>query len=90
MKRGELQANWNGLSEEMMHGRAEWREQQPKATFREIEEEVDKRLSELRAKMISDTAMASAEAGWKTGTSGVGCPKCGEKLEKKGKKKRKL
>src|SRR6266540_4881670 len=90
MKRGELQANWNGLSEEIMQGIADWREQHPKATFREIEAEIDKRLSEWRAKMISDTAMASAQAEWETGTSGVVCPQCGEKLEKKGKKKRKL
>jgi predicted RNA-binding Zn-ribbon protein involved in translation (DUF1610 family) len=79
---------WNRLSEEIIRG-PEWR-QHPKASLREIEAEIDKRLSELRAKMISDTAMASAQAGWKTGTSGVVCPKCGEKLEKKGKKKRKL
>jgi len=90
MKRGELQANWKGLSEEMMQGIAGWREQHPKATFREIEEEVDQRLSELRARMISDTAMASAQAEWEKGAAGVVCPKCGEQLEKKGKKKRKL
>ena len=90
MKSDELQGKWQGLSEEIMQGIAKWREQHAKATFREIEAEIDKRLSELRAKMISDTAMASAQAGWKTGTRGVVCPKCGEKLEKKGKKKRKL
>jgi len=90
MKGEEVQANWKGLSEEIMQGIAEWREQHPKATFREIEAEIDKRLSELRAKMITDTAMASVQAGWKTSSSDVVCPKCGEKLEKKGKKKRKL
>jgi len=90
MTGGELQANWNGLSEEIMEGIADWREQHPQATFREIEEEIDRRLSALRAKMISDTAMASAQAEWKSGAAGVVCPQCGEKLEKKGKKKRKL
>jgi len=90
MKRDELQANWQGLSEEIMQGVAEWRKQHPKATFREIEAGIDTRLSELRAKMISDTAMASAQAEWERGTNGVVCPKCGEKLEKKGKKKRTL
>ena len=90
MKRGELQANWNGLSEEIMQGLAGWRGQHPKATFREIEAEIDKRLSALRAKMISDTAMASAQAEWESGASAAVCPKCGEKLEKKGRKKRNL
>ncbi len=90
MKRGELQANWSGLSEEIMQGIAGWREQHPKASFREIEAEIDKRLSALRAKMIADTAMQSAQAEWETGAAEVVCSKCGEKLEKKGKKKRKL
>lgn len=61
-----------------------------RATLREIEAEIDRRLSELRAKMISDTAMQSAQAEWETGATGVVCPKCGAQLEKKGKKKRKL
>jgi YgiT-type zinc finger domain-containing protein len=90
MKRGELQAKWNELSAEIMQGVAEWREQHPKATMREIEAEIDQRLSALRAKIITDTAMASAAAEWETGSSGVVCPSCGEKLEKGGKKKRKL
>ena len=90
MKGSELQGKWNGLSEEIMSGMAEWREQHPKATIREIEAEIDQRLSELRAQMISETAMASAQAEWERGANGVVCPKCGEKLEKKGKKKRTL
>lgn len=90
MKRGEVQANWKERSEEIMQGVAEWRRQHPKATMREIEEEIEKRLSGLRAQMISDTALASAQAEWATGANGVVCPKCGETLEKKGKKKRKL
>ena len=90
MKRGELQANWSGLSEGIMQGIADWREQHPRATFREIEAEIDKRLSALRAKMISDTAMQSVQAEWESGAAGGVCPKCGEQLEKKGKQKRKL
>lgn len=88
MKRGEMQANWNGLSAKITEGIAEWREEHPKATMREIEEDIENRLSALRAKMITDTAMQSAQADWEKG-AGV-CPTCGEKLERKGKKKRKL
>jgi hypothetical protein len=90
MKDSDVQANWNGLSEEILQGIADWRKQHPKATWREIEAEIDKRLSALRAKMNSDTAMASAQAEWEKGASGIVCPRCGETLEKKGKKKRKL
>jgi predicted mannosyl-3-phosphoglycerate phosphatase (HAD superfamily) len=66
MKRGELQQEWSGMSEEILEGVAQWREQHPRATMREIEEEIDKRLSELRAKMISDAANASERAKWDT------------------------
>ncbi len=90
MKGGEAQAKWKELSEEILQGMSDWRERHPKATMREIEAEIDQRLSVLRAKMIADTAMASAQAEWDRGVSGVVCPQCGEKLEKKGKKKRKL
>jgi len=89
MKRKELQAGWEGLSDEIMAGMAEWRSQHPKASLREIEGEIDKRLSELRARMITDTANASASAKWEQ-ADGVVCPECGAKLIKKGKKKRVL
>ena len=64
MKRGELQQGWNGMSEEILGGVAQWREEHPRATMREIEDEIDKRLSALRAKMISDTANASELIPW--------------------------
>jgi len=51
--------------------------------------EIDRRVSALRAKMISDTANASASAEWEA-ADGVVCPECGAKLVKKGKKKRVL
>ena len=47
----------------------EWRQQHPKATFREIEAEVDKRLAVLRARMLSDAAISSAQADWGWGGS---------------------
>ena len=87
MKGKALQAGWRGLSEEMLEEVAEWRGEHPKATLREIEAEIDRRLSELRAQMISDTANASASAEWEA-AAGVVCPDCGAKLLKKGKKKR--
>jgi len=89
MKRKQLQAGWSGLSEEILEAVVEWRAEHPKATLREIEGEIDGRLSELRAKMISDTANASVAAEWET-ADGVVCPACGAKLVKKGKKKRVL
>ena len=90
MKSDEMLKSWNGMGEEIISGMAEWRQQHPKATFREIEEEVDKRLSILRVRMLSDAAMRSAQAEWQEGGGEVVCPTCGTRLEKKGKKKRRL
>jgi YgiT-type zinc finger domain-containing protein len=87
MKREELQAGWSGMSEAILEEVAAWRTEHPKATFREIEAEIDRRLSALRAKMISDTVNASGAAEWEA-AEGVVCPECGAKLVKKGKKKR--
>ena len=90
MKSEEIRKRWSGLSEEIISGMAEWRQQNPIAAFREIEAEVDKRLSVLRARMLSDAAMSSAFAEWAGGSREAICPACGAKLEQKGKKKRRL
>ena len=39
--------NWRGMSEEILVGMTEWRQQNPKATFRAIEEELDWWLDNL-------------------------------------------
>lgn len=85
-----IQKSWSRMSEEIISGMVEWRQQNPKATFGEIETEVDKRLSGLRARMLADAAMSSVAAEWETGEQEMICPDCGEKLVKKGKKKRRL
>lgn len=90
MNSEEMRKKWNRMSAEILSGMAEWQAQHPKATFRETETEVDKRLSELRAKMLSDAAMLNEEERWQVGGEGAVCPNCGVKLEKKGKKKRRL
>ena len=51
------------------------RKKHPRATLREIEIEIDKRLSEMRARMMADTVMSSASAEWEKGKAEV-CPKC--------------
>lgn len=50
-----------------MNGLVERRRQHPKATMREIGEEIVKRLSEQRAKPISGKVKASGVAEWETG-----------------------
>jgi hypothetical protein len=90
MKKEEIGKNWRGISEEILVGMTEWRQQNPKATFRAIEDELDRRLSELRARMLADLAVASASAEWEGKAEAPVCPNCGARLQTNGKKKRKL
>jgi hypothetical protein len=82
--------SWRGISEEIIVGMTEWRQQNPKATFQAIEEELDRRLADLRVRMLSDLAVASASADWKTESEAPMCPICGAELQHNGKKRRKL
>ena len=90
MNREETDKQWQEKSEEINRGMAQWREQHPKARFSEIEEELDRRMAEVRAKMLGDLAVRSSSTEWEAGQSGPTCPKCGVQLEGKGKKKRSL
>ena len=90
MENKQKETRWRGISEEIIVGMTEWRQQNPKATFRAIEEELDRRLAELRVRMLADLAVASANAEWENGEKKPVCPNCGAELEAKGKKGRKL
>ena len=89
MKIEDASKQWNEMSKEIETGMAEWRQQHPKARFKEIEAELDQRLGEMRAKMLTDLALASVSAEWEAGEEPV-CAECGEKLVGRGKKERKL
>jgi YgiT-type zinc finger domain-containing protein len=73
----------------LIEGLNQWREKHPRATMREIEEEIDRRMSKMRAQLIVKTVMKSASPDMEKGKEEK-CPKCGGALKKKGKKKRKL
>ena len=47
--RTEFDARWHSLAREVFSGMREWRVQHPRATLQEIEEELDKRLAQMRA-----------------------------------------
>jgi predicted RNA-binding Zn-ribbon protein involved in translation (DUF1610 family) len=85
----ETKKKWSEMSDDIITGMMEWRIQHPKATFREIEAEIDQRLSELRARMLTDAAMRSASTEWSAEERPT-CPNCGAELIGKGKKKRKM
>jgi predicted RNA-binding Zn-ribbon protein involved in translation (DUF1610 family) len=86
--------DWSSLSEEALSGMKEWRETHPKATFQEIEQEVDARLSRLRSRMVQDMAQQSEASNWSgsesTNANAPTCPNCGGLLRKRGKQSRHL
>ena len=84
--------HWRDLSEQILTDITEWRRSHPKATFREIEDEVHMRMSRLEAQLIQDTAQQSQSRAW-SGASPQErptCPVCGAPLHVRGKRQRKL
>lgn len=77
------------MEEGLIRGMKAWREGHPKATLREIEAELDERLSQLRAKMLTESATMSEAANWSKEEAPM-CPECGHKMEKRGEEKRRL
>jgi predicted RNA-binding Zn-ribbon protein involved in translation (DUF1610 family) len=88
----EVEARWRELSEEVITGMAEWRVQHPRATLREIEAALDERLASVRARMLQDTALASAAADLSVvpAEERPCCPDCGHALEARGQEERTL
>ena len=91
---------WRELSEEAITGMKEWRLENPKATFAEIEKELDPvsgtgqalQLAKLRGRMLQDTALASSSTDWSGNQPGERpvCPDCGQELASSGKRGRRL
>jgi hypothetical protein len=83
-----LDENWQQLSEQILTDIKEWRRAHPKATLREIEEEVHLRMSRLEAQVIQDAAQESQCRDW----SGAApeqrptCPVYGTPLHARGKR----
>lgn len=83
---------WRKVADEVLVGMKEWRLAHPRATFQEIERELDEELSKLRVQMLKDTAMASkaADVAQREKKERADCPECGEKVQAKGKQTRRL
>jgi hypothetical protein len=91
MRIEDLDARWHALSEAVITGMKEWRQQHPKATFREIEAALDERLARLWARMLEDTLLVSRAAeGNATDKGQPVCPQCGAVLQPRGRETRTL
>lgn len=84
----QMQAVSAGLQDVL--GMSEWREQHPKATFREIEEAVDERMNRLRAQMIQDVVQMGESEAWsqKPEAERPQCERCGKPLSARGEQTR--
>jgi hypothetical protein len=84
--------HWRDLSEHIVTEISEWRRSHPKATLREIEDEVHRSMSRLEAHLIQETAQQSQSRVW----SGASrherplCPVCRTPLQARGKRQRTL
>ena len=92
MPKSSFDRNWQTLSEELTTGMQQWRLAHPKVSLRQIETELDARLSRMRAQMVEDMALASAAAEWdETDADGQPlCPQCGTRLDRRGTQTRHL
>jgi hypothetical protein len=81
---------WQRLADEAWTGVAERRQQHPQATLREIEQAVDERLADLRARLVQDVALASARADPATSGERPCCPECGTPMHLEGARTRRL
>ena len=77
-------ARMQALLAEIFGGLTEWRAANPKATFAEIEQVVEERLSEARAQFVEDLAVPPADEQRPT------CPQCGEPLVSRGQTERQV
>jgi Zn-dependent oligopeptidase len=59
-----MEQHWRSLSEEVISGVKEWQLAHPKATFREIEEEVHERMSRLEAQLVQEATITSELIDW--------------------------
>jgi hypothetical protein len=53
--------HWRDLSEQILTDITEWRRSHPRATFREIEDEVHERMSRLEARLIGGYGPTESE-----------------------------
>jgi hypothetical protein len=85
-----FEAQWQRWSQEVCRGMADWRAEHPRASLTAIEQELDRRLSAGRARLLEQVAQQSPAAGWTGGEEAPRCPQCGVPLQARGRKRRRV
>jgi hypothetical protein len=75
--------HWHEVAPEVLLEMNTWPEEHPTATMQEIEEEVDTRMAQMRARLVEGLAMSSAaaEVGSRASDQPACCPTCGGVLQ---------
>jgi YgiT-type zinc finger domain-containing protein len=86
MTADEFEEDWRVLNTEMLEEMTAWRQQHPRATFQEIEQAVDQRIAQARARLLAHVSHASPAADWRTAPpeEQPTCPACGTRLRPNG------
>ncbi len=79
---------WEVLLHDAQTAVRQWRTAHPRATFSEIEGAVDAELQRVRARMVADAARDGAPAV--AGNAPPRCPTCGERLQARGSRTRRV
>ncbi|MDX2029235.1 MAG: hypothetical protein SF339_01100 [Blastocatellia bacterium] len=82
---------WSELMDEAKKEVKQWRLSHPKAKLTEIEQALDEKLGQVRARMLEDLALSSEAAHLdKQTTEWPKCPQCDEPLIRRGQQTREL
>lgn len=92
MQQEEFDRDWEAAGREMLIGMKAWRLEHPKATLAEMEQELDRRMRELRGVMLEDMAHASHMVNIQAlaASERPVCPHCGAPLGPRGQERRTL
>lgn len=90
MFRDDPSARWMEVAEAALLGMRDWRAAHPRATWAEIEAELEARLAPLRGQVLQDAARASPLADFRGAAERPPCPDCGAPLRAAGQHRRRL
>lgn len=85
-----IEEDWDQLTAQVLDEVKAWRAAHPRATLREIEQEVDVRLATARARLVEAAALAEAAAEPVPGRERPRCPACGAAMVVEGTRTRRL
>ena len=92
MRQEDFDRDWEAASKELLTEMKAWRKAHGQATLTEIEDELDRRMQELRGEMLEDMAQASdlADVGLLAEGERPVCPHCGRRMGPRGQGERAL